>query len=100
MANAITVNTGTVKTKAGELRNLNASFKKQMEELKSTEQTLNGMWEGDAKTQFHAAFLKDAVQMDNFYQAINQYVQSLETIVSKYEAAEQKNVNVATQRNY
>ena len=36
MANNITVNTGTVKSKAGELRNLNKTFKSKVEQLKST----------------------------------------------------------------
>ena len=46
MANNITVNTGTVKSKAGELRNLNKTFKSKVEQLKSTESSLNSMWEG------------------------------------------------------
>ena len=34
MANNITVNTGTVKSKAGELSNLNKTFKSKVEQLK------------------------------------------------------------------
>lgn len=70
MANNITVNTGTVKSKAGELRNLNKTFKSKVEQLKSTESSLNSMWEGEAKTEFHNAFNKDITQMNNFYNAI------------------------------
>jgi WXG100 family type VII secretion target len=100
MANSITVNTATVKSKAGELKTLNASFKKLVDELKTTESSLNTMWEGDAKTEFHNAFNNDTVQMTNFYNAIEKYVQNLETIVAKYESAEQKNVTTASQRSY
>ncbi len=100
MANNITVNTGTVKSKAQELKTLNSSFNKQVEELKSTESGLNSMWEGEAKTEFHSAFTKDVTQMSNFYNAIEKYVASLEQIVAKYESAESKNVTTASQRNY
>ncbi len=100
MANNITVNTGTVKAKAGELRNLNKTFKSKVEQLKSTESSLNSMWEGEAKTQFHNAFNKDMTQMNNFYNAIEKYVTSLEQIVAAYQSAESKNVSTATQRKY
>lgn len=100
MANNITVNTATVKNKSGDLKALNVSFKKLVEELKTTEGALNSMWEGEAKKEFHNAFHKDITQMTNFYNAIEKYVQSLNQIVQKYEAAERKNVSTATQRTY
>lgn len=100
MANNITVNTGTVKNKAQQLKNLNSSFKKQVDQLRTTESSLNTMWEGEAKNQFHTAFTRDITQMSNFYNAIEKYVQSLEQIVAKYESAESKNVATASQRKY
>jgi uncharacterized protein YukE len=58
------------------------------------------MWEGDANTAFHQAFSKDKVQMDNFYNAIENYVNVLLEMVSNYENAEARNTETATQRNY
>ena len=38
--------------------------------------------------------------MNNFYNAIEKYVQTLQEIAKKYDAAEQKNVSTATKRAY
>ena len=75
MSNTIQVTTATLKNKANELKSLNSKFKSQVENLKSAESSLNGMWEGEAKTAFHKAFTQDITQMHNFYNAIEQYVQ-------------------------
>ena len=40
------------------------------------------------------------VQMQNFYNAIEQYVQKLVQIAEAYEKAEQANVSTANARNY
>lgn len=100
MANKITVNTSTITNKAGELKTLNSSLKKQIEELTSTESALNAMWEGDANDAFHKAFSQDVVQMNNFYNAIEKYITSLQEIVSTYEKAEHANLNTASTRSY
>ena len=86
MAN-ITVNTSTITNKAGELKTLNSSLKTQIEELTSTESALNSMWEGDANDAFHKAFTQDINQMNEFYNAIEKYITSLQEIVSVYEKA-------------
>lgn len=100
MAGKITVNTSTVTNKAGELKSLNSNLKKQIETLTTTENSLNSMWEGDAKEAFHKAFSNDVIQMNNFYNAIEKYVASLQEIVSAYEKAEKTNLNTATTRAY
>ena len=100
MANQITVNTATLKSKAQELRNQNKSLRTQIENLKTQESSLNSMWEGDANTAFHSAFTRDAEQMNNFYNAIERYATALEEIASQYDAAEQANQSIATKRNY
>lgn len=100
MANSIQVTPKTLTNKANELKSLNSRFKNQYENLKATESRLNGMWEGEAKTQFHNAFSKDIVQMQNFHDLIDRYVQSLNQIAAKYQAAESKNVSIASQRKY
>lgn len=100
MAGKIMVNTSTLTNKAGELKSLNSNFKKQVEALTTTENSLNSMWEGDAKQAFHTAFSRDIVQMNNFYNAIEQYVAKLQEIVSAYEKAENANLNTANTRTY
>ena len=100
MAGKITVNTSTITNKAGELKSLNSNLKKQIETLTTTENSLNSMWEGDAKEAFHKAFSNDIIQMNSFYDAIEKYVTSLQEIVSAYEKAENANLNTANTRSY
>lgn len=87
-------------SKGEELQALNASFKAAVGELESLEEALSGMWEGEAKDAFRNAFRSDKVQMDNFYNAIEVYVQRLNEILNKYVEAENTNVGIAETRNY
>jgi len=96
----IQVTASQLRSKAGELRNLNAQFKSQTSSLESQEQVLGSMWEGEAKTAFHTAFTNDKTQMDNFYNLIEQYCQALENIATKYDIAENQNVQTASTRTY
>ncbi|MCR4740045.1 MAG: WXG100 family type VII secretion target [Lachnospiraceae bacterium] len=89
-----------LRNKAEELRNLNGNFKAQTDSLQNTEEALRGMWEGEANNTFHAAFVRDKGQMDNFKQTIDQYTDALLTIASKYEEAEARNVALASNRTY
>jgi WXG100 family type VII secretion target len=97
---AFQVTSSQLRAKASELRQMNRQFKSQLGNLDSQERSLNGMWEGDAKNAFEKAFRNDRVQMDNFYSLIEQYCTALENIASKYETAEQRNINTATTRTY
>lgn len=97
---ATVVNTATVSSKAEELKTLNSSFKSQVEALKEQEAALSSMWEGDAKAAFQNAFKNDSIQMNNFYNAIEKYVSSLQQIVAGYEKAEAANAEKATSRSY
>ncbi len=96
----IKVTSGELKNKATELRQLNSQFKKSVEDMTSTEQQLVGMWDGDAKESFHNAYNSDRSQMDVFYDTIEKYCQALDSNAARYEAAEQKNLNTASQRTY
>lgn len=96
----IQVTAAELRTKAGELRDLNAQFKNQVSNLESDEQQLASMWEGEAKNAFHNAFNNDKTQMDNFYNLIEQYCVTLENIATKYENAENQNVEIASSRTY
>lgn len=97
MAN-IQVTASTLTKKAEELKGLNNKFKSQVENLTSTENGLNGMWEGEAKEAFHKAFTGDIQKMNKFYDAIEKYVQALTQIAKEYEKAEMKNKQTATSR--
>ncbi|MDO4647766.1 MAG: WXG100 family type VII secretion target [Eubacteriales bacterium] len=96
----ILVTSATLRAKAEELNGLNEQFKSAVNTLTQEEQTLRGQYEGEASDAFHAAFTKDTTQMNNFYNAIAQYVAKLEQIAAAYEKAEQANVQTATTRNY
>lgn len=87
-----------LKTKADELTELNQQFFTQVGNLEETEGALNGMWEGEAKNQFHIAFTSDVGQMHKFYNAIGQYVEALNAILSLYSKAEGQNVEIAKTR--
>lgn len=96
----IIVTSATLRSKAEELNQLNEQFKNAVTSLTEEENTLRTQFEGEASDAFHAAFQKDTVQMQNFYNAIVQYVQKLTEIAAAYEKAEQANVSTATTRNY
>ena len=96
----ITTMVSTLKAKADELRELNEVFKGQREELMSTHEALNGMWEGEAKAAFDQAFKRDMIQFQNFYNAINGYVEALEDIANNYSMMEARNIELARERCY
>ena len=99
MAN-YTVNIQELKNKVEVLRTLNSQFKGQVEKLGETEASLGGMWEGSAREAFRNAFSTDRVQMNNFYNAVEVYVERLEAIATKYMQAEAKNTQIAKERRY
>lgn len=96
----IMVTSSTLRGKAEELNQLNEQFKNAVSSLTDEENALRGQFEGEASDAFHNAFTQDTVQMQNFYNAIAQYVQKLLQIAESYEKAEQTNVATATTRNY
>ena len=89
-----------LKAKADELDGLNQQFLSQTGTLEETEGALNGMWEGEARNQFHTAFTNDITQMHNFYNAVAQYVTVLNNAVARYQQAEAQNIEIAQARTY
>ena len=89
-----------LRTKAEELRSLNAQFKSEVSNLEAAEGDVSSMWEGEAKNSFHNAFQSDKVQMDNFYNAIEGYVARMEAAAAKYEQTENMNTDIANTRSY
>ena len=96
----IRVTSAELRRKADELKNLNNQFKSKVGDLKSYEQSLTSMWEGDAKTAFHNAFNKDQIQWNNFYNLIEQYIITLRNIATEYDNKESLNANIASSRSY
>ena len=86
--------------KANQLNELNQTFKGQVNTMSDIENGLNGMWEGEARTTFHNAFVQDANQMVAFYNAVNKYVETLINTVQKYQEAEVRNVEIGKTRSY
>lgn len=91
MAKSIKVTPKTLKDKAGQLRNYNKTFKQKVGDLKTLQQKLNNMWDGEANDSFNKDFRKDARQLDDFYKAVDGYVKALEKIADNYSETEKKN---------
>lgn len=96
----VMINTAQLRSKADELNAQNVQLKSQIQLLDETEQSLSMMWEGDANTAFHNAFQSDKVQFENFYNAINRYIEALRNTAQRYDEAERRNVDTATTRKY
>lgn len=96
----ILVNAAQLKAKAEELSAQNTQLKAQIDLLNETEMSLNAMWEGDANVAFHNAFQRDRIQMTNFYNAIQQYVQVLQNTAVRYSQTELNNAEIASARKY
>lgn len=94
------INSQTIRSQAEQLSNLNVQFQSKVSELRSFEDALNSSWEGEARVKFHEAFTSDAAQMDKFYDTINDYIAVLMNIASRYEQAENANVETAATRSY
>ena len=62
----IKVTSSVLRNKMSELQNLNSQYKSALQELRTVENTLASMWEGEAKETFHTAFTNGAAQMENF----------------------------------
>lgn len=95
-----TVTAAVLAAQADELRNLNGTFKTEVEELVTSEMSLNSMWDGEANDAFHNAFMTDKAKMDEFYNLIMQYIEKLNSIAARYAQTEQTNTQIASNRTY
>lgn len=100
MAATFKVTASALTSQAEELTELNGQFKSAVEQMVSTEASLNSMWEGEAKDAFHNAFTTDKGKMDEFYNLIQTYIEKLNTIATRYAQAENTNTEIATNRTY
>ena len=94
------VTASELRAKAEELKGLNGSFKGEVRNLETIEGALKSKWVGQANDNFHAAFVKDKGQMDNFYKLVENYIAALLQIAAQYEKTESANAEVARTRNY
>ena len=94
------VTSSELRSRASRLQELNGQFRAKAAEMGEQENSLCSMWEGEAKSAFHQAFLRDRQQTDAFCQLIGQYVQALLEIAARYEEAEARNREMAMARKY
>ena len=96
----IKVTSSVLRNKMSELQNLNSQYKSALQELRTVENTLASMWEGEARSTFHNAFAQDVNQMGTFYNAVAKYVETLLNTAAKYQEAEMRNVEIGKTRSY
>ena len=77
------VTSSELRSRAARLQELNGQFRAKAAEMGEQENSLCSMWEGEAKSAFHQAFLRDRQQMDAFCQLIGQYIQALLEIAAR-----------------
>jgi len=94
----IKVTSRELRNKADNLEGLNRSFRAEVEKMVGYEAQLATMWEGEAKEAFRKAFNDDKAKMDRFAQNIDKYIEALRMDAQKYEDAENRNIQIATER--
>ena len=94
------VDIGELVRTANDLNELNESLKNRINNLIDQEAALNNMWEGEARERFHSAFQSDIAQMRVFSNTVTNYAEVLSRIAQSYVENENRNVDVATTRNY
>ena len=90
------VSSAQLRNRAGEIEQLNDQFRVQVNSLVEKEAALRTMYEGDAANAFHAAFERNKIQMDNFFNCIARYAQVMSEIACRIEQAEQQNQATAS----
>ena len=95
-----TVTASDMQRVINELTSANDEFKNRVNELEAAQQELSSQWQGDANTAFNNAFQNDKGQWTTFASLIDQYVQTLSTILQTYQTAEQTNAETARTRSY
>ena len=84
-----------VQNKSLELQQIAKQMRTKIEELGQLEQTLAGMWEGEAHDAFHNGYGQNEQKMLMFVNALENYFLALNEIAVKYNNAEAKNIQTA-----
>jgi len=100
MAISLTVTSAKLRETAAELRRLNTQLKNELNNMSMRESSLNGMWDGQANDTFHAAYLHDVREYNDFINAINEYINALLQAAEEYERTEARNNAIASSREY
>lgn len=87
-----------LRNKADQLEQFNRQFRNEVKKMEGYESQLSSMWDGDAKQAFRKAFNDDKIKMERFALNIDKYIMALREDAQKYEEAEQKATNIATER--
>ena len=80
------------------LEQYNKNFESKVQEMVAEQKRVDGMWDGQANTEFNNNFNKEKKQFDAFHQAIADYIVKLKTIKTNYEQAETTNTRIAKTR--
>lgn len=96
----LTITASEMQNAINELNSANSEFKNRVTELESEQQNLAGMWQGDANTAFNNAFQNDKSQWSTFASLVDQYVETLGSILQIYQNAESTNLDTAKTRSY
>lgn len=92
------VNLAKLEQCLSDLKRDHKDFSSEVENLCTSEKTLSGKWEGDAKDAFESAFTKDTTYMNNFGKLLGEYENALQQVIDAYRTAESTNVNLGTTR--
>ena len=91
-----TVTAKELYAKASYLEGCNRTLKEKISLLETEHTALAAMWEGDSHDTFDRHFRADKGKMLLFHQEMTRYTAALRTIAQKYEAAERRNVALAS----
>jgi len=89
------VSSSELRRRAEELRNFNTNLRTEIKNMEGREARLSGMWEGDARNEFHNQFNTNKSMFQNFCTLIDKYVVALEDAATEYDRREADNVQIA-----
>lgn len=92
----IIVSAREIESKKNSLVTLNHSLKNQIHQMETLGNSLNAMWEGEAKQSYVKRLGMDIGKLKLFMNAIEEFINVLSTIIQIYKMMEQKNISTAT----
>ena len=92
------VDLAKLRTALADLGKEKGKLSNKISDLQTSEQTLSGKWEGEAKDSFEKAFNDDLKKMNLFIEAVGKYERALQDTIAAYEKAESTNISTGKQR--
>ena len=99
MATYFRVTPAQLMQQAQDLQTLNERFRTEVNAMTEKEESLSGMWEGEARNAFHNAYATDAQKFQEFYNTVARFIQTLSEDAQKYQKAEAQAAAVANTRS-